>query len=76
MINATGLQTNAIVVSIRVELAEEFESLFAAEEFRVAMHLVDGEMRLVLRLAEEAPGLLRHRAAGNGFLGRARAMLP
>ena len=35
MINATGLQTNAIVVSIRVELAEEFESLFAAEELPI-----------------------------------------
>jgi hypothetical protein len=32
MINATGLQTNAIVVSINSEQAEEFEALFAAEE--------------------------------------------
>jgi hypothetical protein len=35
MINATGLQTNAIVVSIRAEQAEEFERLFAEEELPI-----------------------------------------
>lgn len=35
MINATGLQTNAIVVSIRGENVEEFETLFAAEELPI-----------------------------------------
>lgn len=35
MINASGLQTNAIVVSIRAEQAEEFERLFAAEELPI-----------------------------------------
>jgi hypothetical protein len=35
MINATGLQTNAIVISIRAEQTEEFERLFAAEELPI-----------------------------------------
>ena len=35
MINAPGLQTNAIVVSIRSEQADEFEALFAAEELPI-----------------------------------------
>ena len=35
MINAAGLQTNAIVVSIRTDRAEEFEALFAAEELPI-----------------------------------------
>lgn len=35
MINAVGLQTNAIVVSIRSEQAAEFEALFAAEELPI-----------------------------------------
>ena len=35
MINAAGLQTNAIVVSIRSELADEFETLFATEELPI-----------------------------------------
>jgi hypothetical protein len=35
VINATGLQTNAIVVSIRSEQAAEFERLFAAEELPI-----------------------------------------
>jgi len=35
MINATGLQTNGIVVSIRSEQAEEFERLFADEELPI-----------------------------------------
>jgi len=35
MINAIGLQTNAIVVSIRSEQAEEFEQLFQAEELPI-----------------------------------------
>jgi hypothetical protein len=35
MISAAGLQTNAIVVSIRTEQAEEFEALFAAEELPI-----------------------------------------
>lgn len=35
MINATGLQTNAIVVSIRSESAAEFERLFADEELPI-----------------------------------------
>ncbi len=35
MINAAGLQTNAIVVSIRSEHVEEFEQLFAAEELPI-----------------------------------------
>jgi len=35
MINAAGLQTNAIVVSIRSEHVEEFERLFAAEELPI-----------------------------------------
>lgn len=40
MINATGLQTNAIVISIRAEQVEEFEALFAAEELPIwdALH--------------------------------------
>lgn len=35
MINSSGLQTNAIVVSIRAEQADEFERLFAAEELPI-----------------------------------------
>jgi hypothetical protein len=35
MINAAGLQTNAIVVSIRSDQAAEFERLFAAEELPI-----------------------------------------
>ena len=35
VINASGLQTNTIVVSIRAEQAEEFEQLFAAEELPI-----------------------------------------
>ena len=35
MISAPGLQTNAIVVSIRSEQADEFEALFAAEELPI-----------------------------------------
>ena len=35
MINAAGLQTNAIVVSIRSEQVGEFEALFAAEELPI-----------------------------------------
>jgi hypothetical protein len=35
VINATGLQTNAIVVSIRADQAAEFEALFEAEELPI-----------------------------------------
>jgi len=35
MINAAGLQTNAIVVSIRSDQADEFERLFAEEELPI-----------------------------------------
>jgi len=39
MISAAGLQTNAIVVSIRAEQADEFERLFADDDARFTAFL-------------------------------------
>jgi len=63
MISATGLQTNAIVVSIRSEQADEFERLFADEELPIwdEFHdngtLISASLTRVQHGSQEKPGV-------------------